>query len=255
MSTKLPFIQFYPVDWSADTRILSLAARGAWLEMIIAMHVRGRTDAVSGTPARLAGLIGCSEEEFLSILEELKANDVADISECNGVVTVVCRRLKSEKSERENTRDRVRRCRSNGAVTEKKQECSEEVTVVRVQSTEKENPLTGVKEKTLQPPHTFQFPHSKEEVIKLAENPWCGMPCSEEQANAYLTDRVSRDWIPYGQQKQIHSLAQLCADLKKWLLRDKNNENERKMRNGKLDSRAITNDASQFDPADDGSNI
>ena len=254
MSTKLPFIQFYPVDWSADTRILSLSARGAWLEMIIAMHVRGRTDTVSGTPARLAGLIGCSETEFLSVLEELKTNDIAEITECNGVVTVVCRRLKSEKNERENTRERVKRHRCNGDVTEMKQDCSEDVTVGRVQSTEKENPLTGVKEKTLHQPHTFEFPKSVKEVLKLAEHPWCGMKCTEEQANAYFTDRVSRAWIPYGQQKPISSMAQICADLKKWLMRDQNEIKERKTRNGN-DTRFINNESSSYDESDDGSNI
>ena len=32
MANKMPFMQFYPIDWSIDTRILSLSARGAWLE-------------------------------------------------------------------------------------------------------------------------------------------------------------------------------------------------------------------------------
>ena len=100
----------------------------------------------------------------------------------------------------------------------------------------------------------FDFPHSVDEVIALSQNPLCGMPCSLEQAEAYFTDRVSRDWIPYGQQRQIRNQTQLAADLKKWLMRDLNNERERKAKNAN-DSRHYTNDASQYDAADDGSNI
>ena len=88
MANNMPYLQFYPADWSADTRILSLAARGAWLELIIAMHVRGRTSKISGTIKRLAGLVGCSEEEFEEVLKELEEQEIADVSrECNGDVT------------------------------------------------------------------------------------------------------------------------------------------------------------------------
>ena len=90
--------------------------------------------------------------------------------------------------------------------------------------------------------------------MELAKHPWCGMPCSKEQAEVYFTDRVSRDWIPYGQQRPLHSMAQVCADLKKWLMRDRNNENERKLKNAS-NSRHIANDPGDYDPADDGSNF
>ncbi len=253
MSVKLPYIQFYPADWTADTRIMSLSARGAWLELIIAMHVRGRVDSVSGSPERLAGLIGCSQEEFLAVLKELKENDIADIADdCNGNVTVTCRRFKNENSEREKTNNRVRKFRSNGIVTEMKRSCNGDVTRESTEDrVQKENiPLAGdTKEST----HSNDFPHSVEDVIELSKDILCAMPCSREQAEAYFTDRVSRDWIPYGQQRQMRSQAQICADLKKWLMRDRNNAKER-MRNG--DNRHnFANDASQYDPADDGSNV
>ena len=256
MATKMPFLQFYPADWAADTRILSLSARGAWLELICAMYVRGRTDTVSGTPERLAGLIGCTKDEFLSALEELKSNDIADIEECNGVVTVTCRRFREEKNEREKTNSRVKKFRE----TQMKRDCNGEsnesvtgdISYIRVQN--KEITLASDKEKALQ--EDF-LPHSIDDVIELAKHPYCGMPCSWEQASAYFTDRVQRDWIPHGQNSRLNTIYRVAADLKKWLMRDQNKTNGRQNgnNNGKRDVRVISNDPAKFDPADDGSNI
>ena len=101
MAAKYPFMQFYPSDWIADTRMLTLAARGAWLELILAMHLHGRTDSVSGTPESLARLIGCSGSEIMPILDELQNNSVAVVSrDCHGNVTVTCRRLQREQHQR-----------------------------------------------------------------------------------------------------------------------------------------------------------
>ena len=115
----------------------------------------------------------------------------------------------------------------------------------------KENPPAGDKEK---PAPAFELPHSIDEIVKLAGHPWCAKKCTKEQAEAYFTDRVARDWIPYGQNKKIGSLAQICADLKKWLMRDQNEIKERKTRNGN-DTRFINNESSSYDESDDGSNI
>lgn len=122
-------LEFYPADWSADTRILSLAARGAWLELIAAMHVSGRTSSVSGSMERLSGLIGCSVQELKDVLAELEKQDIAEVSrECNGDVTITCRRFRREQIEREQTRERVKKHRSENSVTEMLRECNGDVT-------------------------------------------------------------------------------------------------------------------------------
>lgn len=117
----------------------------------------------------------------------------------------------------------------------------------------KENPLAGDKENPA-PAFKFNLPHSVQEILELAGHPWCFMKCTKEQAEAYFTDRVARDWIPYGQNKKIGSLAQICADLKKWLMRDQNEIKERKTRNGN-NRNNFENDATAYDASDDGSNI
>ncbi len=124
-------LEFYPADWSADTRILSLAARGAWLELIAAMHVSGRTSSVTGSMERLSGLIGCSVQELKDVLAELEKQDIAEVSrECNGDVTITCRRFRREQIEREQTRERVKKYRSENSVTEMSRECNGDVTAM-----------------------------------------------------------------------------------------------------------------------------
>ena len=124
-------LEFYPADWSADTRILSLAARGAWLELIAAMHVSGRTSSVTGSMERLSGLIGCSVQELKDVLAELEKQDVAEVSrECHGDVTITCRRFKREQIEREKATERKRKERENNRVTPMSQECHADVTAM-----------------------------------------------------------------------------------------------------------------------------
>jgi len=119
--------------------------------------------------------------------------------------------------------------------------------------TETNIPLAG----DYPPAHTEDpYPHSVDEVIALSKLPWCAMRCTKEQAEAYFTDRLAKDWTPYGQDR-MKSKVQICADLKKWLMRDQNKTNGKQNgnNNGKRDVRVISNDPAKFDPADDGSNI
>ena len=240
---KYPFLQFYPADWIADTRILSLPARSVWLELILAMHQRGRVGTLSGTVERLAGLCGCSAEEMTAALTELRSTGTADVlRDCHGIVTVTCRRMQAKQHQRYEDTERQRKSRLS-------RQCHANVTP---HSTEdivqnKENiPVGDIKEK---PPADDFLPHSIEDVLELAGSVFCGMPCTREQADAYFTDRVARDWIPHGQHFRLKNKTQIAADLKKWLLRDKNER--RKDGNPHRD---FTNDPAGYDEADDGSN-
>ena len=132
--SKLPFLQFYPSDYLVDTRVLSLAARGAWVDIICVLH-KSSTRGTLTLPARgWARIMGASEPDFQSALgeiEEMKVGDV--IRNGNGDVSVTCRRMMNESITREQTRLRVQNYRnkhgnkagndtSNAAVTGKKSE-------------------------------------------------------------------------------------------------------------------------------------
>ena len=132
--SKLPFLQFYPSDYLVDTRVLSLAARGAWVDIICVLHASS-TRGTSSLPARgWARIMGASEEDFQSALAEIEEMKVGDvIRECNGNVSVTCRRMMNESITREQTRLRVQNHRKkhgnkagnesgNADVTDKKSE-------------------------------------------------------------------------------------------------------------------------------------
>jgi len=132
--SKLPFLQFYPSDYLVDTRVLSLAARGAWVDIICVLH-KSSTRGTLTLPARgWARIMGATEADFqsaLSEIEEMKVGDV--IRNGNGDVSVTCRRMMNESITREQTRLRVQNHRnkhgnkacndtSNANVTPKKSE-------------------------------------------------------------------------------------------------------------------------------------
>src|SRR5688572_4152399 len=127
---KLPAFQFYPGDHMKDPALsmCSPATRGIWMDLICAMHERDRTGKISGPIAGLARLCRCTAEEMSAALDEINATETGIVSHCNGVVTVVNRRMQNEHIERLATAERVREHRSNADVAEEKRENTEEET-------------------------------------------------------------------------------------------------------------------------------
>lgn len=106
-------MQFYVGDWVRDPElsICTPSSRGIWMDLICAMHDLGRSGIVTGTVEQLCRKCRCTAAEMSAALVELKATKTADISERNGVFTIICRRLQREHNERVKTRDRVRKYR------------------------------------------------------------------------------------------------------------------------------------------------
>jgi hypothetical protein len=154
--SKLPFLQFYPSDYLVDTRVLSLAARGAWVDIICVLH-KSSTRGTLTLPARgWARIMGATEADFqsaLSEIEEMKVGDV--IRNGNGDVSVTCRRMMNESITREQTRLRVQNHRnkhgnkagndtSNAGVTPKKSEVRSHKSEVISQKSEAEKQTASV---------------------------------------------------------------------------------------------------------------
>lgn len=114
---KQPAFQFYPGDWMQDTRVLSLAAKGAWIDLLCAMW-RSQTRGKLSLPwLGYARLIGASVEQTKAAINELIDMQICDFEEdsnadCNGNVTLINRRMVREERERELTRCRVERHRN-----------------------------------------------------------------------------------------------------------------------------------------------
>lgn len=110
---KLPFLQFYPADYMVDTRILTLAARGAWVDILCVLH-GSSTRGIATFPALgWARIMGTSISEFEAVIAEIEAMGVGNvIRDGNGNVTVTCRRMTKESITREQTRLRVQNHRN-----------------------------------------------------------------------------------------------------------------------------------------------
>jgi len=111
--SKLPFLQFYPADYLVDTRVLTLSARGAWVDILCVLH-SSSTRGTTKFPIRgWARIMGASEADFLSALREIEDMKVGDVIRgSNGDVTVTCRRMMNESITREQSRLRVQNHRN-----------------------------------------------------------------------------------------------------------------------------------------------
>ena len=109
---KLPFMKYYPTDWTLDTRILSLEARGAWIDILGALW-HSKTRGQLTLPAKAwASILGTNEAKFMEIANELKTTEVADVTFGNSDVTLISRRILREEKQRSSTKERVERFRN-----------------------------------------------------------------------------------------------------------------------------------------------
>ena len=118
---KLPAFPLYYGDWLRDAAVSACApaTRGIWMDLLCAMHDRGRMGELRGTTDQLARLARCSAAEIVAALTDLQITEAADVTIRNGVVTVINRRMRREAKLRDDNRTRKRRSRGHGDVTEK----------------------------------------------------------------------------------------------------------------------------------------
>ena len=75
------------------------------------MHELDRLGELSGTREQLARIGRCSTVEITQALTDLQTTGAADVTERNGVFTVVCRRMQRERKSRQNGAVRIARFR------------------------------------------------------------------------------------------------------------------------------------------------
>jgi len=113
MANQNPAYLWYPKDWKGDPLVqrASIATRGVWREVLDQMHLSSSYQ-ITATVAHFARLIGCTKREFASALSEIKRTGIANVTECNGDVTLLCRRLLRLYKARKTNRERVSRFRA-----------------------------------------------------------------------------------------------------------------------------------------------
>ncbi|MCW2242788.1 DprA-like winged helix domain-containing protein [Azospirillum canadense] len=97
MTAEQPWLKFYPTDWRADQglRVVSLAARGLWIECMCIMHEADPYGhlVVNGRPVtdtQLALLTGASPDQLAALLTEL---ELAGVFSRNSKGVIYSRRM------------------------------------------------------------------------------------------------------------------------------------------------------------------
>lgn len=94
---KQPYIPFYVGDYLKDTRILPLAVRGAWVDLILYMWDSPTRGELTGTIEDFARLMSCEKKEAEFALNLLKQKGIADFTLFDdGQLKIVSRKMKRD---------------------------------------------------------------------------------------------------------------------------------------------------------------
>jgi len=102
----LPYMQFYPTDWLADTRMLTASAKGVWIDTLAALWNAPERGFLKRTERAWGRLWGVEPERVPQLLEELE--DVAEVRRDADGVMIASRRMIREEVERERSRNSKR---------------------------------------------------------------------------------------------------------------------------------------------------
>lgn len=143
---KAPSFPFYPSDYLRDTRVLSLAAKGAWSDLLCFMWGAQNRGSLTSTVVGYSRMIGATVEQTVAVLNEIIETGTCDafaddtrqtrlvtiggvpkeieessvtssvtktdnVTIGNGKVTLICRRMFRQENERKNTALRVQKFR------------------------------------------------------------------------------------------------------------------------------------------------
>ena len=108
MACNLPYFPFYVGDWLKDTRHLSLAARGAWIDILCAMHNSQNRGVATFSKVQMARYIGASSDQGDSVLAELTdpqnptGKPICDVENMpDGGIRLTSRRMTADERKRQ----------------------------------------------------------------------------------------------------------------------------------------------------------
>jgi uncharacterized protein YdaU (DUF1376 family) len=108
---RMPWFMFYPSDWIKGTRPLSLEEKGVWIDLLCYMWESGKRGEISGTYEDFARMVGSNWNDIAITINSMKQKNCFNVTECNGIVTLTCRRMLREHLSRESSTFRVREYR------------------------------------------------------------------------------------------------------------------------------------------------
>lgn len=93
---NLPHIPLYIGDWEKDCNALSLQSEGAWLKIIFKMWTKGKQSLYKIPTKSLQILWKSTPEKVEEIIEDLRLNEICEISLDKGVYEFICRKYEKE---------------------------------------------------------------------------------------------------------------------------------------------------------------
>lgn len=97
MSKKnLPNIPIYIGDWERDCNVLSLESEMAWMKIVFKLHLSGKQSVYKSSTKALQILWKSPPEKVIEILDELRFNEICEITEIQGGYEFLCRRNQKE---------------------------------------------------------------------------------------------------------------------------------------------------------------
>lgn len=111
---KPPAFQFYVKDWAADTLGLSVAAKGAWIQALIVLHLAPKRGRLTQPLEAWARVFGTSALAADNLLTELKRSGCAKLTRrSDGRITLVSRRMDRERKAKEQAAQRQAKHRAS----------------------------------------------------------------------------------------------------------------------------------------------
>ena len=121
---KLPYFPFYPMDWMRDLEEHPLEIEGAWIRICCKLWWAESRGELKRTLPQWAKILRASEPETSEILSYLSTWKIGEVvTNGNGEITVISRRMKRDEKDRKNNAERQKRFkekkRGNADVTER----------------------------------------------------------------------------------------------------------------------------------------
>lgn len=119
--------QFSPADWTRDTRLLTLSAKGAWIDILCALWGSATRGALTLSVSEWARIMGCTKDEAVAVVNELVTLKVMDVcaeppcklpllSSLKSAVRISSRRILREEEKKQKNRERVEHFRKASPV-------------------------------------------------------------------------------------------------------------------------------------------
>lgn len=175
----------YYGDWKRDANLSKCGplTRGIWIDLICDMHDLDQCGELTGTIEQLARCCRCSPDQMDFAAKELLSTQTAIVTNRNGKIKIINRRMKNEYNNRKDNKIRQMRYRKKNN-NENIQESNEKVTVPSSTSTS-----TSSSKHKKNTKKKFRIP-------TLAEvDEYCKKRNNKINAQVFINFYESKDWM------------------------------------------------------------